>query len=257
METQSPVLVAVPRAGGDPEPAGRGARRRRRRSALSARSRPRRRRGRLRAVDRLDDGERLRAARADRGRERRSSSAPTWTPCRPPGRSSPSSTTASCGTPAARSSAPTTSRRSSRCSRASGGCSPRTVRTPGIELLFTPKEEVGLIGAYAFDHDRLHAELGYVYDQAAPIGEIILGAPWSRSMEVRFHGRAAHSGMFPEEGRSAIQAAAKAIADLRLGRVDDEHDGERRRDLRAERAATSSPSGARSSPRRARRTSRS
>ncbi|HEY8108105.1 MAG TPA: M20/M25/M40 family metallo-hydrolase, partial [Gaiellaceae bacterium] len=27
----------------------------------------------------------------------------------------------------------------------------------GIELLFTPKEEVGLIGAYAFDHDRLHA----------------------------------------------------------------------------------------------------
>jgi tripeptide aminopeptidase len=92
----------------------------------------------------------------------------------------------------------------------------------GIELLFTPKEEVGLIGAYAFDHERLHARLGYVYDQAAAIGEIILGAPWSQSMEVRFHGRAAHAGMFPEEGRSAIQAAAKAIADLRLGRVDEE-----------------------------------
>jgi tripeptide aminopeptidase len=92
----------------------------------------------------------------------------------------------------------------------------------GIELLFTPKEEVGLIGAYAFDHERLHAKLGYVYDQAASIGEIILGAPWSQSMEVRFHGRAAHAGMFPEEGRSAIQAAAKAIADLRLGRVDEE-----------------------------------
>ena len=28
--------------------------------------------------------------------------------------------------------------------------------------------------------------------------------------------------MFPEEGRSAIQAAARAIADLRLGRVDEE-----------------------------------
>jgi tripeptide aminopeptidase len=92
----------------------------------------------------------------------------------------------------------------------------------GIELLFTPKEEVGLIGAYAFDHERLHAQVGYVYDQAASIGEIILGAPWSQSMEVRFHGRAAHAGMFPEEGRSAIQAAAKAIADLRLGRVDEE-----------------------------------
>jgi tripeptide aminopeptidase len=92
----------------------------------------------------------------------------------------------------------------------------------GVELLFTSKEEVGLLGAYAVDGDRLDAQLGYVYDQAAPIGEIILGAPWSQSMQVRFHGRASHSGMFPEEGRSAIAAAAKAIADLRLGRVDEE-----------------------------------
>jgi tripeptide aminopeptidase len=92
----------------------------------------------------------------------------------------------------------------------------------GIELLFTPKEEVGLIGAFAFDDNRLVADVGYVYDQAAPIGEIILGAPWSQAMEVRFHGRASHSGMYPEEGRSAILAAARAIADLRLGRVDDD-----------------------------------
>ncbi len=50
----------------------------------------------------------------------------------------------------------------------------------GIELLFTPKEEVGLIGAYAFDHARLRARIGYVYDQAAPIGAVILGAPFSQ-----------------------------------------------------------------------------
>jgi tripeptide aminopeptidase len=92
----------------------------------------------------------------------------------------------------------------------------------GIELLFTPKEEVGLLGAAAFDHARLRARVGYVYDQAAPIGDVILGAPFSHSMEVRFHGRAAHSGMYPEEGRSAIAAAARAIADLRLGRIDEE-----------------------------------
>ena len=53
------------------------------------------------------------------------------------------------------------------------------------------------------------------------MGEIVLGAPWSRALDVRFHGRSAHAGMAPEEGRSAIQAAAKAIADLRLGRVDE------------------------------------
>ena len=92
----------------------------------------------------------------------------------------------------------------------------------GVELLFTPKEEVGLLGAFAFDHTKLTARVGYVYDQAAPIGEVILGAPAAKSMRVRFHGRAAHSGMYPEEGRSAIAAAARAIADLRLGRVDEE-----------------------------------
>src|SRR3954467_2653773 len=92
----------------------------------------------------------------------------------------------------------------------------------GIELLFTPKEEVGLLGAAAFDQTRLQARVGYVYDQAAPIGDVILGAPYSHALEVRFHGRAAHSGMYPEEGRSAIAAAARAISDLRLGRLDDE-----------------------------------
>src|SRR5690348_11635515 len=91
----------------------------------------------------------------------------------------------------------------------------------GIELLFTPKEEVGLFGAEAFDHGRLTARIGYVYDQAAPIGTVILGAPFSQSLEVTFHGRASHSGMHPDEGRSAIAAAARAISEMRLGRVDE------------------------------------
>jgi tripeptide aminopeptidase len=92
----------------------------------------------------------------------------------------------------------------------------------GVELLFTREEEIGLLGAAAFDHTRLQAQLGFVYDQEGPIGEIILGAPFAQGLEITFHGRAAHAGMAPEEGRSAIQAAAKAIADLRLGRVDEE-----------------------------------
>jgi tripeptide aminopeptidase len=36
------------------------------------------------------------------------------------------------------------------------------------------------------------------------------------------HGRAAHAGIRPEEGRSAILAAARAIAAMRLGRLDEE-----------------------------------
>jgi tripeptide aminopeptidase len=92
----------------------------------------------------------------------------------------------------------------------------------GLELVFTPKEEVGLKGAEAFDCSRLRARVGYVYDQAGPIGEIILGAPFSSIMEIVFTGQAAHAGMAPEEGRSAIAAAARAIADMRLGRLDEE-----------------------------------
>ena len=92
----------------------------------------------------------------------------------------------------------------------------------GVELVLTPMEEVGLRGAFAFDCGRLHARTGFVYDQAAPIGDVILGAPSAQIVEARFHGRAAHAGMMPEEGRSAIAAAARAVADLRLGRLDGE-----------------------------------
>jgi tripeptide aminopeptidase len=92
----------------------------------------------------------------------------------------------------------------------------------GVELLFTPKEEVGLLGAKAFDSAQLHARVGFVYDQAGPIGEVVVAAPTAVSVLVRFHGRPAHAGMNPEDGRSAIAAAARAIADFRLGRLDEE-----------------------------------
>jgi len=92
----------------------------------------------------------------------------------------------------------------------------------GIELLFTPQEEVSLRGADAFDHTRFVAKTGYVYDQGAAIGEIVVGSPHARLLDFRFHGRAAHAGMNPEDGRSAIAAASRAIADFRLGRVDEE-----------------------------------
>ncbi len=92
----------------------------------------------------------------------------------------------------------------------------------GIELVFTAQEEVSLRGADAFDHTRLEAQTGYVYDQGAAIGEIVLGSPHGRLLDFRFHGRSAHAGMFPEDGRSAVAAASRAIADFRLGRIDEE-----------------------------------
>jgi tripeptide aminopeptidase len=92
----------------------------------------------------------------------------------------------------------------------------------GIELVFTPQEEVSLRGADAFDHTRLHATTGFVYDHAAPPGDIVVGSPHGRLLDFRFHGRAAHAGIEPENGRSAVAAASRAIADFRLGRIDEE-----------------------------------
>ena len=43
-------------------------------------------------------------------------------------------------------------------------------------------------------------------------------APRSQQLDITFHGRSAHAGMYPEEGRSASAAAARAIAEMRLGR---------------------------------------
>jgi tripeptide aminopeptidase len=92
----------------------------------------------------------------------------------------------------------------------------------GVELVLTVQEEVGLLGAKAFDCSRLHARTGFVYDHAASIGEIITHAPSQYTIEATFHGHPAHSGIAPEQGRSAIAAAARAIAEMRLGRIDDE-----------------------------------
>ena len=68
---------------------------------------------------------------------------------------------------------------------------------------------------------RLQARVGYVYDQAAPIGDVVVGSPTAQELELTFVGRAAHAGMYPEEGRSAVLAAARAIVDMPLGRIDE------------------------------------
>ena len=92
----------------------------------------------------------------------------------------------------------------------------------GVELLFTVREETGCEGAAAFDDASLAASIGFIYDYEGPIGELVVAAPYQRTIDALFKGRAAHAGISPEEGRSAILAAARAISDLRLGRIDAE-----------------------------------
>lgn len=90
----------------------------------------------------------------------------------------------------------------------------------GVELLFTTCEELALAGAKAFERGRLRAEFGYVFDHASPVGELVTASPTYYRLEAGFHGKAAHAGIRPEAGRNAIAAAARAVASMKIGRLD-------------------------------------
>lgn len=91
-----------------------------------------------------------------------------------------------------------------------------------VELLFTIGEETSLAGARAFDAASLRSRFGFVFDHASPIGELVLDSPTHYRIQASFRGAAAHAGIRPEEGRSAILAAARAVTSLPLGRVDEQ-----------------------------------
>jgi tripeptide aminopeptidase len=92
----------------------------------------------------------------------------------------------------------------------------------GVELVFTVAEEDGLRGAKEVDLGSLRSPFGFVLDHASPIGEVITGAPTYQRLLADFEGAEAHAGIRPEDGRSAIAAAAAAVAAMSLGRLDEE-----------------------------------
>ena len=90
-----------------------------------------------------------------------------------------------------------------------------------IDAVFTICEEVGLLGAKHLDMSQIRATYGLVLD-SDDIGYLFTKAPSSDHMEFVVHGLEAHAGVCPENGISAIQVAAEAIAGMRLGRIDHE-----------------------------------
>ncbi|MFU8818736.1 MAG: M20/M25/M40 family metallo-hydrolase [Desulfurivibrio sp.] len=92
---------------------------------------------------------------------------------------------------------------------------------PPLEFVFTTCEEIGLLGAKNLDFRLIRAPGGFALDSAG-IDLAVIGAPASNHFTARVHGLAAHAGLHPEKGISAIQLAARAIAELPLGRLDEE-----------------------------------
>ena len=93
---------------------------------------------------------------------------------------------------------------------------------PTVEVVFTVAEEIGLLGAKHLDYGRLKARVGFVADGGKEVETVVSAGPWHSRFEVKVVGRAAHAAVHPEEGINAIQIASRAIAQMRLGQVDEQ-----------------------------------
>ncbi len=99
-----------------------------------------------------------------------------------------------------------------------------TSRSHGdVWIAFTVAEESGLFGARNLDTAAIPAKYAFILDDEGPIGTAAIKAPFYNRVLATFKGQAAHAGLEPEKGISAIRMAARAIAELpHFGRIDAE-----------------------------------
>ncbi|MEF2964430.1 M20/M25/M40 family metallo-hydrolase [Paenibacillus sp. M1] len=90
-----------------------------------------------------------------------------------------------------------------------------------IQFVITVGEEMALTGSRAMDGSLLDAKYGFAIDSNGDVGTICIGAPTRAQIDIEIYGKSAHAGVNPEDGISAIQVAGKAIARMKLGRIDE------------------------------------
>ena len=90
-----------------------------------------------------------------------------------------------------------------------------------IEVCFSVAEEQGLRGAKEIDIARFQSKRGVVFD-SGDARCIFNTGPAADRMEWIVHGLAAHGGVHPENGISAVRIAAAAITSMPHGRIDAE-----------------------------------
>ncbi len=92
---------------------------------------------------------------------------------------------------------------------------------PTVKCVFTVQEEVGLKGAKALDPGATRGDACLVLDADGAPGGIVVAAPTHYTFVAEYEGVAAHAGVEPEKGRSAMVMAAEAVTRLPAGRVDE------------------------------------
>lgn len=91
-----------------------------------------------------------------------------------------------------------------------------------IEVAFTICEEGGMHGAKNMDYSWLKSKLAFVLDSGGNVGSVVVQAPAQYKLLTTIKGKAAHAGVSPESGISAIQVAARAIEKMKLLRIDED-----------------------------------
>jgi len=88
-------------------------------------------------------------------------------------------------------------------------------------VVFTVGEETGLYGAGTVKVSHMSPTGAYVFDCSKRPGVYIRESVGLHTFKAQFIGKAAHAGVAPEEGVSAIQLACTGVTRLHLGRIDD------------------------------------
>lgn len=96
-----------------------------------------------------------------------------------------------------------------------------TLHAP-IEVVFTIAEEIGLQGARQVEPRRLQSRQGLCLDSGGAVGTYIVAGPTQVKWDAEFVGRAAHAGVAPERGVSAIKMAATAVSKMPHGRISEQ-----------------------------------
>jgi tripeptide aminopeptidase len=91
-----------------------------------------------------------------------------------------------------------------------------------IEVVFSRAEEGGLAGARHLDFSQISARRGVVFDGEGQVNRVTVAAPSQNVVTAHIQGRAAHAGVEPEKGISALIIAAHILTRLPLGRLDEE-----------------------------------
>ncbi len=91
-----------------------------------------------------------------------------------------------------------------------------------LEVIFTREEETGLVGARHLDFSKIQAKEAIVFDGEGPPSQITSASPTYIGFDIEVTGRAAHAGVEPEKGLSAIRIASEIITRLPQGRLDDQ-----------------------------------